>query len=309
MNQKLLIQWFTEKLELAGYSKRTVRSYEYDLSLFCRYLNDIENVKNIEDAGPEHITAYQTHLHYGLFKGGQHLHIHTIHIRLSCIKKFFKLRYDEGYSPADLGVHVVLPRQKRSIPRNVPSAKEVCAFLDSIEPRSFDPITLRDRCMLELMYATGLRAMETLRLSTNDFDLNEMTLFVHGKGAKDRIAPIGAWVKPWLLEYLETGRPKLIDERRPCDLLFVSKRGQPLAAPNLGAVIQKYQSAMPDAPRIWAHGLRHACATHMLEGGADIRYIQELLGHSDLGSTQIYTRVDITQLKKVHHQCHPRERE
>ena len=309
MNKELLIHWFCEKMELAGYSGRTIQSYRYDLAAFFKYLYEVEKVENIDETTPEQITGYHTHLHYGIFADGKHLAVHTIHIRLACVKKFFKLRFDEGHMENDLTACFIMPKQKKAIPRNIPSAERMCAFLDSIEPRTYDPLALRDRCMFELMYAAGTRAMETLRLKITDVNLNEMTLFIHGKGAKDRIVPLGAWVKPWLLEYLAAGRPRLIDNKRPCEYLFISKHGQPLEVPNLGMALKKYRDAMPQPFHIWTHGLRHACATHLLAGGADIRYIQELLGHANLSTTQIYTKVDITSLKKVHKQFHPRERQ
>ena len=188
------------------------------------------------------------------------------------------------------------------------------ALLESIqpvactEPGRSNPLTLRDRALLELLYATGLRSEEVRAALLENFDRTEKTLFVTGKGAKDRIVPVGDWVMPYLLEYLEVGRPKLINPRDPSALLFVSKTGRQITTANLGDLLRKYAEKAGLDMRITPHTIRHACATHLLKGGADIRYVQELLGHVDLSSTQIYTKIDITFLKQAHKKYHPRER-
>ncbi|MDD5342921.1 MAG: tyrosine-type recombinase/integrase [Smithella sp.] len=181
----------------------------------------------------------------------------------------------------------------------------MAALLDAINPATV--MGLRNRAMLELLYATGLRSAELLGLTVDNLNLSDKTLFIHGKGAKDRIVPVGSWVVPWLSEYLQTARPKLITKRSPCDLLFVSKTGRRIPHANLCYIVAKYavNVALPMLPA--PHAFRHACATHLLAHGADIRYIQELLGHACLGTTQIYTRVDITMLKQAHGKYHPRE--
>jgi integrase/recombinase XerD len=306
--EKIKLHLFAEKLELAGYSKRSIETYRYNLELFFRYMEQIENINTVDQILPEHLTAYHTYLQYNKFTNGNYLCPYTIRQRLDAVRRFFKLLYDEGLFAHDYSKCFTLPKAKRSIPRNVPTVQDITTLIDSIKPSPRDPFALRDRCILELLYATGLRATEILTLTISNVNLVDKTLFIHGKGAKDRMVPIGAWVMPWLLEYLTAGREKFAQPGSP-DTLFLSFRGMPLAEPNLRDIIHKYQSQTAIKARIWPHGFRHACATHMLAGGADIRYIQELLGHADLNSTQVYTRVDITQLKKVHHTCHPRERE
>jgi integrase/recombinase XerD len=131
---------------------------------------------------------------------------------------------------------------------------------------------------------------------------------VKGKGSKDRIVPVGDWVMPYLREYLEVARPKLVNPREPIDLLFLSKNGRMITNCNLNDLVRKYCKRAGIEKRITPHSFRHACATHLLKGGADIRYVQELLGHADLSSTQIYTHIDISFLKKAHSKYHPRER-
>ena len=222
--------------------------------------------------------------------------------------------HDEGLIEQDYSALVTMPKKKRSIPRNVPGEKDMIALLESIqpvartEPNRSNPLTLRDRALFELLYATGLRSEEVRTALLENFDRMEKTLFVTGKGAKDRIVPVGDWVMPYLLEYLEVGRPRLINARDPSPLLFVTKNGRMINPGNLGDLLRKYVKKAGLDMRITPHTIRHACATHLLKGGADIRYVQELLGHSDLSSTQIYTKIDISFLKQAHKKYHPRER-
>jgi integrase/recombinase XerD len=162
---------------------------------------------------------------------------------------------------------------------------------------------------LELLYATGVRAEELVTIATDDLSLSDKTLFVHGKGAKDRIVPVGSWVMPWLLEYLEAARPVLIRKRKQSPLLFVTKTGGPIPHNNLSYIIRMQTQKAGLSTHLTPHSFRHACATHLLKHGADIRYIQELLGHESLGTTQIYTKIDITQLQLAHGRFHPRQRQ
>jgi integrase/recombinase XerD len=303
---KIYLHRYAEKLELTGYAKKSILEYRSALQLFFRYMEDTENVTDIDEITPAHLTAYHAYLQYGKFKDDRFLSNSTIRQRLNAVKAFLRIFHDEGLLSADLSHFITPPKSKKSLPRNVPSVNDMGRLLDTVRPA--DPITLRDRTLLELLYATGIRAEEVMTLTVDNVNLSEKSLFIHGKGAKDRIVPIGDWVLPWLIEYLETGRPKLLHPRNPIDTLFISKRGNRLFDSNLCWILRKYITSAVLTGHITPHSFRHACATHMLAGGADIRYIQELLGHVDLSTTQIYTRVDISSLKKAHKQYHPRER-
>lgn len=309
MNEIKLHQ-FAEKLELLGYSKRCIKDYPYDFSLFLRYLAERENVRDIADITPKHLTAYHTHLQYSKFRGGCYLATSSVVKRLEAVKKFYNLMFSEGLIKHNYAPLITVPKKKRNIPRHVPGEKDMAAILDAIEPAS--TLTIRDRALFELLYATGLRSEEVRTVTVENFDRTERTLFVTGKGAKDRIVPVGDWVIPYLLEYLEVSRPKLVNPRNPLPIIFLTKSGRQINTPNLGDLLRKYiKKAGLDASNhinMSPHTLRHACATHLLKGGADIRYVQELLGHSDLSSTQIYTKIDISFLKQAHKKFHPRER-
>jgi site-specific recombinase XerD len=304
--EELKLHQFAEKLELLGYSKRSVKDYPYDFGLFLRYLEQKENLQSLKDVRPEHITSYHTYLQYTRFRLGKYLATSTIVKRLEAVRLFYRVMHSEGLVKENLSSSVSAPKKKKHLPRHIPNEKEMAALLESIQPS--DVLTIRDRAMYELLYATGIRNEELRTLPLDSLDLTEQTLFVSGKGSKDRVVPVGDWVMPYLMEYLEMSRPKLINRRSPLDLLFLSKNGRMITEGNLGDIIRKYARIAGLSIHITPHTFRHACATHLLKGGADIRYVQELLGHADLSSTQIYTKIDITTLKQAHRRFHPRER-
>jgi site-specific recombinase XerD len=303
---EIKLHQFAEKLELLGYSKRSIKDYPYDFKLFLRYLEEKENVSSLADVTPEHITAYHTHLQYAKFRKDRYLATGSVVKRLDAIRLFYKVMFSEKLIEQDYSHFITTPRKRRSLPRNVPTEKNMVALLETVKPGN--PLAVRDRALLELMYATGIRSEEIRTVSVDNLDLTEKTLFVTGKGSKDRLVPVGDWVLPWLLEYLAASRPKLVNRRAPCELLFISKNGRQITAANLGDLIRKYTKKAGLDLNITPHSFRHACATHLLKGGADIRYVQELLGHADLSSTQIYTKIDISFLKLAHKKYHPRER-
>lgn len=303
---EIRLHQFAEKLELLGYSKRAIADYPAWVRLFFRYLEEHEEVSQVEGITAEHISAYHAYLQYTKLKSGGYLSTATVRVRLGAVKTFFKVMCDEKLLPHDVTEGLVLPKRRSSLPRHVPSEREMKTLLDSIDPGG--PIAVRDRTLLELLYATGMRSEEVRTAALDQLDLTEKTLLISGKGAKDRVAPLGEWVMPYLREYLQVARPKLLNPREPSPLLFVSKTGRMITSANLGDLIRKYARRAGITNRITPHSFRHACATHLLRAGADIRYVQELLGHADLSSTQIYTKIDISFLKRAHRKYHPRER-
>ena len=299
-----MVHQFAEKLDLLGYSKRVIADYPAYLRLFFIYLEQEEDIHTVKDITAEHITGYHSWLQYVKHKE-KYLSGGTVCARLLAVKAFYKIMYAEKGNIADLSMEIITPKRKKSLPRYVPSVIEIKRLIESIEPGN--PITTRDRAILELLYATGLRNEELRTCTVDNLDLQEKTLFITGKGSKDRVVPVGDWVIPYLREYLETSRPKLLNPKETTDLLFVSKNGRMIINCNLNTLISKYAKQAGIEHRITPHSFRHACATHLLKAGADIRYVQELLGHADLSSTQIYTKIDITFLKQAHKKYHPRE--
>lgn len=304
--KKIYLHRFREKLELRGFSDCSVKAYCSCVRLFFAYLEEKENVRAIEDITPDHLTAYHTYLQFEKRHKGNYLCKITIRHRLHPVKVFLRTFHEEGMLPQDISHNIVLPKCRMSLPRDIPTPKQVVELLEAVKP--LNHVALRNRCMLELVYATGIRVQELLNLTVAGLNLSDKTLLVHGKGAKDRMVPIGDWVMPWLIEYLEAVRPVFHNPKCPTDVLFLSFRGYQMDRSIVRDLLHLCLEKTALACNITAHTLRHACATHMLQGGADIRYIQELLGHSSLSTTQIYTRVDITSLKKAHLAHHPRQR-
>ena len=233
--------------------------------------------------------------------------------RLISVRAFFQWMARQHhllYNPAS---ELELPRQQQRLPRHILSVAEVEQVLnacDVSDPHG-NPLGLRDRAMLETLYSTGMRRGELTALRIDDVDLARGTVFVRqGKGGKDRVVPIGERACRWIEKYLFHVRPDLVDVDDD-GALFLARHGEGMQAKQLSVIVrnaieranlERFQDVHPNAA---CHLLRHACATHMLENGADIRYIQALLGHADLSTTEVYTRVSITQLKAVHDKTHP----
>ena len=233
--------------------------------------------------------------------------------RLISVRTFFQWMARQHhllYNPAS---ELELPRQQQRLPRHILTVAEVEQVLNACMDGdlSADPLGLRDRAMLETLYSTGMRRSELTNLRAVDVHLAGGTIFVRlGKGGKDRVVPIGERACRWIERYIFEVRPELIDVDDD-GTLFLAKHGQGMQAKQLSVIVrgaieranlERFQGTHPNAA---CHLLRHACATHMLENGADIRYIQALLGHADLSTTEVYTRVSIQQLKAVHERTHP----
>jgi integrase/recombinase XerD len=209
-----------------------------------------------------------------------------------------------GVLPADPSRDIVIPRVERRLPRRVPTVREIERALAI--PAVDSPSGIRDRAMLEMLYSTGLRRAELSGLRVGDVDLERELVFVcAGKGGRDRLVPLGGRACRWLGIYLRASRESIAGQGDLRGRLFLTDYGEPFAKNRLGDLVRRYL----DRSRIPADGachvFRHACATHMLENGADIRYIQAMLGHADLSTTQIYTRVNIGRLHQVHRETHP----
>jgi len=228
----------------------------------------------------------------------------TIARKLASIRSFYRHLVDRGEleaSPADL---VATPKRDKYLPR-VLKEEEMSALLDSIPAST--PLELRDRAIFELAYATGLRAEELTNLDTGDADFDAEELRVHGKGGKERVVPAGEQAWRALNAYLERGRPLLAREGQARErAIFLSKSGRRLGTSDLRRRLQAWTRRAGAPPGTTPHTLRHSYATHLLEGGADLRTIQELLGHATISTTQTYTRVESRRLRKVYARAHPR---
>jgi len=221
-------------------------------------------------------------------------------IQSSC-RSFFRFLVQEGIRAENPALKLERPRTGRKLP-DVFSRQEVERFLEVIPPD--DPLGLRDRALFELIYSCGLRISEACALTLPGLHLREGLVRILGKGNKERLVPVGDAGEAWLRRYLQEARPRLADSRYPTDRVFLGRRGRGLSRKGVWKRFDQWTSrALLDGK---VHTLRHSFATHLLSGGADLRMVQELLGHADISTTQIYTHVDREDLRRSHGQYHPR---
>lgn len=276
-----------------------------ELTYFLRWAEE-RGLFQAEQITRSILESYQRYLYRYRKKNGRPLSVRSQYGRLDSLRLFFSWLCRQRMLEANPASELEMPRFGRPLPQDTLSIKEVEATLSV--PDINDPLGLRDRAVLELLYSTGIRRGELIRLAVSDLNLDNHTLFIRqGKGHKDRIVPVGRRAMSWMEKYLNDVRPLLAgspDENS----LFLSGYGQGFNPDVLSRVAGDYiRKADIGRTKGGCHAFRHACATHMLEGGADIRYIQQLLGHETLDTTAIYTRVSIKQLKAVHAQTHPAE--
>jgi integrase/recombinase XerD len=222
--------------------------------------------------------------------------------KIACLRSFHRYLRREQILERDPTSDLRAPRSRARLPK-VLSRDEVGVLLR--QPRGSSPAALRDRALLETMYACGLRASEAITLELSQLDLEAGIVRPHGKGSKERIVPVGSAALRSLREYLERGRPKLVglrDEPR----VFVNARGGSLSRQGLYKIVQRYARDAGLEQRMSPHTLRHTFATHLLAGGCDLRSLQEMLGHADIGTTQVYTHLSPERLREVYFEAHPR---
>jgi len=297
----ILADAFLLAQQVKNYSERTLDTRRYALTLFLQWAEE-RDLKRPETITKPILESYQRHLWNHRKKDGKPLSIGTQIGRLTAVRQLFKWLCRENLLSADPAAHLEMPKEEHRLPEDTLSEAEVAAVL--AVPNISDPLGVRDRAMLELFYSTAIRRSELARLELRDFNLDRKTLFVRkGKGGRDRVVPVGKRALEWIARYLDRTRPLLqIDMREQA--LFLTGYGRGFSPNSLGNLVSKtVRKALGD--RGSCHLLRHACATHMHERGADIRVIQQLLGHSKLETTQVYTEVSIKLLREVHERTHP----
>lgn len=307
MKMNLILARFVEAMTAWNWSARTITSYEQNVRCFFDWLGLETSIEHLAEVTAQTLASYQTALLAMENPAtGEPLAVGTQRQRLTALKTLFRHLAEEGKLLGNPAASLHLPKQKHRLPQPLLTPKETIRLLESIETDT--PLGLRDRAMLEVLYASGIRSAEIRAVEIGDFDpVDETLTIIGGKGNKDRVVPLGPVAAAIVSDYIALARPKLASDPRISNL-FVSKHGLPLDAHGvINAVRRHLRHAGIDKP-IRPHRLRHACATHMLKGGADIRHIQILLGHVSLQTTQIYTKVEISDLQAVHRRFHPRER-
>lgn len=279
-----------------GLSRNTLDAYRRDMTLFAVWL-ERQRGKVLYAAQADDLNAYFAARH-GESKAT------SANRRLAVLKRFYRLALRQNRIVADPCLKMKSAKQPPRLPKTLSEA-QVEALLAA--PAVDTPLGLRDRTMLELMYASGLRVSELVLLKTIELGMNEGVLRITGKGGKTRLVPFGEVARSWIERYLKDGRSVILDGQVD-DALFVTARGGPMTRQMFWTLIKKYaRQADINAP-LSPHTLRHAFATHLLNHGADLRVVQLLLGHADISTTQIYTHVARERLKKLHAEHHPRGR-
>ena len=292
-----LLMWLTAE---RGRAPNTITAYRRDLRTYVGWLR--EHARSLPDVTEADLQDYVRVLRErGLAPA-------SVARALVPVRALHRFLVDEGRAPSDPGAHLELPRVPRGLPKALSEA-EVGRLLDA--PVGDGPVVLRDRAMLEVLYGTGVRVSELVGLSLGDIDLDGALLRAFGKGSKERIVPIGVPAVRALVAWLgPSGRPALAPEqwrrRGDAEAVFLNARGGRLSRQGAWDVLNRYARQIGLEGKLSPHVLRHSCATHMLDHGADIRAVQELLGHASISTTQVYTLVSTERLWEVYRGAHPR---
>ncbi|WP_010147675.1 tyrosine recombinase XerC [Serinicoccus profundi] len=291
---------FARHLEVEkGRSAHTVRAYLSDL----RALDAFLATRGVDGPAAVRLTDLRAWL-AGLGSDGAARS--SVSRRAASAKTFFRWAQRTGRLTSDPSLRLLAPGKDAHLP-GVLRAPQAGALMDlaAVAADDEDPVHVRNRAMLELLYASGMRVGELTGLDVDDLDLQQGTARVLGKGDKERIVPFGAPAAEATTAWLASGRPRLVTvESGPA--LFLGRRGRRVDQRQVRSSLQDLLAHLPDTPAMGPHGLRHSAATHLLEGGADLRTVQELLGHASLATTQIYTHVSVERLRSAYQQAHPR---
>ena len=293
---------FLESERVKNYSPRTVQHHDYWLARFFDWCGE-RGIASVHDVTRPVLIRYQRFLFYFRKASGKPMSFSAQQTALVVVKGFFRWLTKEGVIHANPASEIELPKLGIKLPRHVLTVAEVEAVMRAVSLES--EFGLRDQAILEVLYSTGIRRAELCGLKVFDVDEDRGVLTVRqGKGRKDRVVPIGARALAWVRKYLDEGRPHVVIE--PDDgWLFLNETGEAIGPSWLSAIVRGYVDDAALNKKGSCHLFRHTMATLLLEGGADIRFIQEILGHASLETTQIYTRVSIAQLKAVHAMAHP----
>jgi len=294
---KIFLREYLSSLELErNLSINTIKSYRNDLNSLILFLKE----KKIEDPAEityQHLTAF-----FKLLSKFE-LSSRSSARYYSSIKGFFKYLFTNGYLEKNPMERLSAPKVSKGLPI-VLNINEVEKILDC--PDTSTKLGLRDKALIETFYACGLRVSELINLKVADMFLNEEVIRVFGKGSKERLVPIGSSAIKWIEEYLVKSRPLLVKKTKSENFLFLNNRGTKLSRMGIWKIVNKNAEAAGIKKEVHPHTFRHSFATHLLEGGADLRAVQEMLVHADISTTQIYTHLDRDYIKQIHRDFHPR---
>ena len=284
-----------------GLSRNTLEAYRSDLLQYGAWLQ--RTGRDALEVGHAELAEFIAELATGR-DGRPPAAPATLQRKTACLRSFYRHLRRTNVLTDDPTAQLRAPKQSRRLP-HVLTRDEVARLLD--QPAGTEPAALRDRALLELMYACGLRASEAIALEAADLDLEAGILRARGKGNKERLVPVGSAAGRALSAYLQRGRPRLVGDRWEARL-FVNQRGSGLTRQGLYKIVQRHAASAGLAAKMSPHTLRHTFATHLLAGGCDLRSLQEMLGHADIATTQLYTHLSADRLKDVYFDAHPRAR-
>ena len=294
--ENLLAKYLRHLALEKGLANNTLFSYETDLSRYMKYLGE-QAIKSSEQISPLVLQQYIGQLYdIGLASS-------SMARNFSAIRGFHQFLVASNWSTTDPSELLETPRLKRRLPA-VLSVEEVISILK--KPDVEDILGIRDRAMLEVLYGCGLRISELLGITINNLFLDEELIRIVGKGSKERFSPVGKEAIHWLKIYLARGRPLLSKGTTSRNILFLNRNGRPMSRMGFWKILKKYVMQANIQYDVHPHTFRHCFATHLLDNGADLRSVQELLGHADISTTQIYTHVSRQQLAKIYKKYHPR---
>ena len=280
-----------------GLSRNTLASYGRDLQRYAETLA-VAGVDDLAAASPAHVTEHLA----GLRAGG--LSAASAARAVSAVRGLHRFAARESLAAADVARDIKPP----ALPRRLPKALDVDQVLRMLATPGDDPLGLRDRALLEFLYGTGARISEAVGADVDDADLDGEAVTLHGKGGRTRIVPLGRYARAALEAYLIRVRPALAAAGRGTPKIFLNARGGPLSRQSAWIILRRAAAAAGVPDPVSPHTLRHCYATHLLDGGADVRVVQELLGHASVTTTQVYTLVTVDRLREVYATTHPRAR-
>jgi len=300
-----LLHRFQSDLQIRNYSARTVSDYGYNLGLLFQFLEQ-RQIRDIAGLTAATLADFQRWIYYQPTKQGTPRGVVNQNGILAAVKSLCRFLKVEGYLAVNPAEGIEYARQPHTLPRNVLTPQEAKRIIETVDTTTV--LGYRDRTILEVLYATGIRNEELRNLTVADVNLDEGLLRVnHGKGGKDRVTPLGQIASRFMETYLKGIRPQLLGDRQT-DRLFLSFRGNPLDGHSVGDLVKQHARRAGVKKHVTPHVWRHTCATHKVKNNANLRHVQDLLGHGSLATTERYLSLTITDLKAAHARFHPREK-
>lgn len=287
-----------------GLADNSLKSYRRDLRRYCAYLDD-RGIVSSESVTEAQILDFLSTLRTG---DDEHTVLSSASVArtIVAVRGFHKFLLREGIVQVDVSAAVKPPRPAQRLPKALPLA-DIEALLDAAG-KPGTTLSKRDKALLEVLYGTGARISEAVGLDIDDLDFDTGSVLLHGKGSKQRIVPLGSYAQAALVDYINIARTELVSVNGSGPAVFLNARGGRLSRQSAWTVLTKAASSAGITSRVSPHTLRHSFATHLLDGGADVRVVQDLLGHASVTTTQIYTLVTVEKLREIYATAHPRAR-